>query len=264
MLDNPNLTPKKDMPKADMTPKREAPKSKSTPKVIESDLIRTFQAMSDVEISMYALVGVSCVAILAFLLNCASYNLCFRNHKTPIQAGPPPTGNHKDHKHDWVWLGGGNNHSSAPPGAPPVVSTLKREPHHPMESQHTINTLAHRSLETTPGAVRSAAVPERTATLGRSRTSSQQQKQAKLVDRSATLLSAPHRSDPLHSPTSKRNQVQFTTFTTLDIKHLAALKKNGVGLNWANQQQQQQPPIINQTPLPDMPWPVVRPLGEPQ
>uniref|UniRef100_A0A3B4APJ4 Uncharacterized protein n=1 Tax=Periophthalmus magnuspinnatus TaxID=409849 RepID=A0A3B4APJ4_9GOBI len=133
-----------------------------TPK--KDDLIRTFRSMSDIEIGMYALVGVSCVAILAFLLNCASYTLCFRNQKTPIQAPPPPPGDPKDHKHDWVWLGSGNNHHRNPP--PPG------KPIDPM------------------------------------------------ANRSATLLSTPHRTEPLHSPTSKRNQVQFTTFTTLDINYV--------------------------------------------
>lgn len=268
MLDNPNSPPNKDLPIAEITPKKEPPKTK-TPKVIESDLIRSFRAMTDMEIGMYALVGVSCVAILAFLLNCASYNLCFRNHKTPIQAGPPPSGNLKDHKHDWVWLGGGN-HNAPVPGAPAQVSTLKREAHRPLESRHSMDSIAHRSMESTLPTVSAPAVPERTATLGRSRTSSQQQFQTKAIDpmanRSATLLARPHRTEPLHSPTSKRNQVQFTTFTTLDIKHLAALKKNGVDLNWANKQQtqQHQAPVEPQAPLPDMPWPVVKPMGEPQ
>uniref|UniRef100_A0A672ZPZ1 Si:dkey-1d7.3 n=1 Tax=Sphaeramia orbicularis TaxID=375764 RepID=A0A672ZPZ1_9TELE len=184
IVENPNSPSNVDSPKAELTPKKEQPKSKS-PKFIESDLIRTFKAMTDLEIGMYALVGVSCVAILAFLLNCASYNLCFRNHKTPIQQSPPPTADPKDHKHDWVWLGS-NNPSTQAPCAPPQVSTLKREAHRPLEA------------------------------------SSQQQLQGKAIDpmanRSATLLARPHRSEPLHSPTSKRNQVQFTTFTTLDIK----------------------------------------------
>uniref|UniRef100_A0A3B3VCX6 Transmembrane protein 132D-like n=1 Tax=Poecilia latipinna TaxID=48699 RepID=A0A3B3VCX6_9TELE len=204
-------------------PENESPKTKA-PKVIESDLIRTFKALSDLEIGMYSLIGVSCLAIVAFLLNCASYKLCFRKQKTPIQTAPAPTADPKDHKHDWVWMGS-NSHSTPP--------------------------------------------PERTATLGRCRSSSQQhQFQVKGIDpmanRSATLLARPHRSEPLHSPTSKRNQVQFTTFTTLDIKHLAALKKNGVDLNWANQKTQQQSLPQPQAPLPDMPWPVVTPLGEPQ
>lgn len=271
MLDSPLSPPDKDIPKMEVTTKKEPnpPKSK-TPKVIESDLIRTFRAMSDLEIGMYALVGVSCVAILAFLLNCASYNLCFRNHKTPIQSPPVPSGEPKDHKHDWVWLG--SNSQSAPvPGASTQVSTLKCEAHHSLESipRHSMDSIGHGSLK---GPLPSVSIPaehERTATLGRSRASSQQQFQAKAVDpmanRSATLLARPHRSEPLHSPTSKRNQVQFTTFTTLDIKHLAALKKNGMDLNLANQQTQQyaEPPEPK-TPLPDMPWPVVKPLGESQ
>lgn len=267
LLDNSNSSSGINIPEAE-TPKKELPKSKM-PKVIESDLIRTFRAMSDLEIGMFALVGVSCVAILAFLLNCASYKLCFRNQKTPIQAGPAPNMDPKDHKHDWVWLGS-SNHSAPAPAAPDVsaqASTLKREPHRPLESHHSIDSMGHctGSLPT----VSAPPVLERTATLGRSRTSSQQlQFQGKAVDllanRSATLLARPQRSEPLHSPTSKRNQVQFTTFTTLDIKHLSALKKNGVDLTWSNQQAQQQPvPVEPQIPLPDMPWPVVKPVGEP-
>lgn len=270
MLDSPLPPPDKDIPKVEVTTKREPPKSK-TPKVIESDLIRTFRAMSDLEIGMYALVGVSCVAILAFLLNCASYNLCFRNHKTPIQAAPAPSGEPKDHKHDWVWLGSNSQSAPVQSGASTRVSTLKCEAHHSHESipRHSMDSMGHSSLKGPLPSVSISAEPERTATLGRSRTSSQQQFQAKAVDpmanRSATLLARPHRSEPLHSPTSKRNQVQFTTFTTLDIKHLAALKKNGMDLNLANQQTQQyaEPPEPK-TPLPDMPWPVVKPLGEPQ
>lgn len=268
MLDNPLTPSNNDIPKAEVTPKKDSPKSK-TPKIIESDLIRTFKAMSDLEIGMYALVGVSCVAILAFLLNCASYNLCFRNHKTPIQAAPAPNADPKDHKHDWVWLGS-NNHSTPAPGAPAQVSTLKCDANRPVESHHSVDSMDQCSVESTLPTVSAPSVPERTATLGRSRTNSQQQKfQTKAINpmanRSATLLARPHRSEPLHSPTSKRNQVQFTTFTTLDIKHLAALKQNGADLNWPNQQMQQhQIPTEPQTPLPDMPWPVVKPLGEPQ
>uniref|UniRef100_A0AAQ4S5U5 Uncharacterized protein n=1 Tax=Gasterosteus aculeatus aculeatus TaxID=481459 RepID=A0AAQ4S5U5_GASAC len=190
------------------------------------DLVATFRAMSDVEIGTYAVVGVTCVAILAVLLKCASNKLCFRGKKTPIQAGPSPAGDPKDHKHDWVWLESNSEGTSAP-GAPAQVAP---------------------------------AAPERTATLGRSRNSSQQQHfqgaaMSPMASRSATLLARPQHSEPLHSPTSKRNQVQFTTFTTLDIKHLAALKKNGVDLNWAHQQTlQHQTPAKPQSPLPDMPW----------
>lgn len=218
-----------------------------SPEVMESDLVRTFRAMSDLEIGMYALVGVSCLAILAFLLNCTSHSLCFQNHKSPVQAGGGP----KAHKHDWVWLGGGQG---APP--PPQVSTLKLT----AAPRQSLDSLCRNTLP----AISIPALPERTATLGRNRTSSQQHFHGKsteaVASRSATLLARPQRSEPLHSPTSKRNQVQFTTFTTLDIKHLSALKKNGVDLNWTQQQVSSQAPA----PLADMPWPVVKPLGEAQ
>lgn len=257
MLDSPRSPLEKDSPKLEVTTKKEPPTTKP-PKVIGSDLIRTFRAMSDLEIGMYALVGVSCVAILAFLLNCASYSLCFRNNKTPIQVAPPPSGDPKDHKHDWVWLG--SNRQSA--AAPAQVSTLKHEAHRPLEPCSSMESVGALPTVSLP------AAPERTATLGRSRASSQQQQfQGKapdpLANRSATLLARPHRGETLHSPTSKRNQVQFTTFTTLDIKHLAALRRNGGGMNWTNQQQPGAP-SEPQHPLPDMPWPVVKPLGDPQ
>ena len=270
MLDNPNSPPNKDIPKAEEMPKKERPKPK-TPKIMESDLIQTFKAMTDLEISMYSLVGLSCVAILAFIVNCASYSLCFRKHKTPIQAGPAPNGDPKDHKHDWVWLGTNNPNTPVPGGVPAQVSTLKREAHRPLESRHSMDSMGHRTMESTlPTIIVPPPVPERTATLGRSRTTCQQQQfQGTIIDpmanRSATLLARPHRSEPLHSPTSKRNQVQFTTFTTLDIKHLAALKRNGVDFNWANGQTQQHLiPAEPQAPLPDIPWPVVKPLGAQQ
>uniref|UniRef100_A0A3B3VDT8 Transmembrane protein 132D-like n=1 Tax=Poecilia latipinna TaxID=48699 RepID=A0A3B3VDT8_9TELE len=191
MLDNSNSSSNNATPEGDK-PENESPKTKA-PKVIESDLIRTFKALSDLEIGMYSLIGVSCLAIVAFLLNCASYKLCFRKQKTPIQTAPAPTADPKDHKHDWVWMGSN-------------TATLKREPHCPLESHHSIDTMV-------PGGLQ-GSLP----------TVSQHQFQVKGIDpmanRSATLLARPHRSEPLHSPTSKRNQVQFTTFTTLDIKHL--------------------------------------------
>ncbi|CAL8322334.1 unnamed protein product [Lota lota] len=264
MLDNPIPPPKKDGPKADQKPEKETPKSKSTPKVFGNDIIRTFKAMSDMEIGMFALVGVSCIAILAFLVNCASYTLCFRSHKTPIQAGPMPPGDPKDHKHDWVWLGT-TTQGGEILGPPPKVCTLKREAHCPSPQ-------SHHSMDTQESTLTSVvAPPQRTATLGRCRSSSQQQIQCKapsdpMTARSATLLARPHRNEPLHSPTSKRNQVQFTTFTTLDIKHLAALRKNGVDFNWAHQQQllAQHVPVESHLALPDMPWPVVTPMGQPE
>ncbi|CAB1332680.1 unnamed protein product [Coregonus sp. 'balchen'] len=250
LVENPNQ--KKETPKAEAPPQKEQPKQSKPPQVVESDLVRTFRSMSDLEIGIVALVGVSVVAILAFLLNCTSYNLCFRGHKTPVQGNPDPK-SPKEQRNDWVSLGTTTG---------PQVSILKRENHRSTESHRSLqrqcSTDSHRALESS---LSISAIPERTATLGR-RTSSQQVPTLDpIAQRSATLLAKPTCSNPLHSPTSKRNQVQFTTFTTLDIKHLAALKRNEVDFNWPSQAGEAGEP---QGPLPDMPWPVVRPLGEPQ
>ncbi|XP_012927303.1 transmembrane protein 132C isoform X2 [Heterocephalus glaber] len=63
-------------------------------------LVPTARGLSDLEIGMYALLGVFCLAILVFLINCATFALKFRRKQVPLegQASGP-------HSHDWVWLG---------------------------------------------------------------------------------------------------------------------------------------------------------------
>ncbi|XP_048876091.1 transmembrane protein 132D-like [Brienomyrus brachyistius] len=68
--------------------------------VLEDDLVQSDRGLSDLEIGMYALLGVFCLAILVFLINCIAYALKYR-HKQPPTAGGP----HVNHSHDWVWLG---------------------------------------------------------------------------------------------------------------------------------------------------------------
>lgn len=188
------------------------------PRVVESDLIRALGAMVELEVGVYALVGVSCLAIVAVLLSCSSRSVCVQPQKSPVQGGPAPAGPPQHPKQEWVWLG-----SVAPTAAPAAPAEPRR------------------SLDSVP------ALPERTATLGRNRSSSQQ---GPGLRRSATLLARPERSEALHSPTSKRNQVQFTTFTTLDVKHLTALKDGGERGRG------------QQSPAADRPWPRVKPGGD--
>nr|XP_013005699.1 transmembrane protein 132C [Cavia porcellus] len=56
--------------------------------------------LSDLEIGMYALLGVFCLAILVFLINCATFALKFRQKRVPLEGQAAVT-----HSHDWVWLG---------------------------------------------------------------------------------------------------------------------------------------------------------------
>ncbi|KAK6312722.1 hypothetical protein J4Q44_G00160690 [Coregonus suidteri] len=66
----------------------------------ESDLSQTPRGLSDLEIGMYALLGVFCLAILVFLINCVSFAFRYRHKQLPVLE----QGN-MNHAHDWVWLG---------------------------------------------------------------------------------------------------------------------------------------------------------------
>ncbi|KAM4615725.1 transmembrane protein 132D [Polymixia lowei] len=67
----------------------------------ESDLSQTPRGLSDLEIGMYALLGVFCLAILVFLINCVSFAFRYRHKQLPVLE----TGGNMNHAHDWVWLG---------------------------------------------------------------------------------------------------------------------------------------------------------------
>uniref|UniRef100_A0A673JLD9 Si:dkey-1d7.3 n=1 Tax=Sinocyclocheilus rhinocerous TaxID=307959 RepID=A0A673JLD9_9TELE len=168
-----NLLENANFPFPPEEPKREPP-------LVESDLIQMFSVFTDIEVCIYALVGLSCLAVIAILLHCATNSARSRSKKSPVQCQ-----GQSEHKHHWVRLGTVAEQNRAVP----IATTSKRDPMAPLPL---------------------------------------------MAVRSATLLARPVRSEPLHSPTSKRNQVQFTTFATLDIKHLAALK-NGQNFSWASQ-----------------------------
>uniref|UniRef100_A0A9J7YM13 Transmembrane protein 132C-like n=1 Tax=Cyprinus carpio carpio TaxID=630221 RepID=A0A9J7YM13_CYPCA len=67
---------------------------------MEDDLLQTRHGLTDLEIGMYALLGVFCLAILVFLINCVSYALKYRNKQLPLEGQETMA-----HAHDWVWLG---------------------------------------------------------------------------------------------------------------------------------------------------------------
>ncbi|XP_030647590.1 transmembrane protein 132C [Chanos chanos] len=70
------------------------------PRGAESDLTQSPRGLSDLEIGMYALLGVFCLAILVFLINCVSFAFRYRHKQLPVLE----QGN-MNHAHDWVWLG---------------------------------------------------------------------------------------------------------------------------------------------------------------
>ncbi|XP_062410877.1 transmembrane protein 132C [Sardina pilchardus] len=254
---------RKNVAKKAAAPKRDEEATEEPPAVESSDLIRAFGvAFSDLEICIYALVGVSCLAILGFLLNCATYGLRARGKKTPVQPQDP-----REHRHHWVRLSTSSDPGRMPAPPPPAAVTAAMQAcqgHHPHpehqpppQHHHLHHHHHHQPMEAPPGHNGVPPAPERTATLGRRSSGQQPCRTDSLTGRSATLLAKPVRNEPLHSPTSKRNQVQFTTFTTLDIKHLAALKRNGMEVSWAA-------PVANYAEpkggaLPDIPYPTAKP-----
>ncbi|XP_016386771.1 transmembrane protein 132D-like [Sinocyclocheilus rhinocerous] len=219
-----NLLENANFPFPPEEPKREPP-------LVESDLIQMFSVFTDIEVCIYALVGLSCLAVIAILLHCATNSARSRSKKSPVQCQ-----GQSEHKHHWVRLGTVAEQNRAVP----IATTSKQEMQAAVKIPRAIQMQNSRGPETIqPREIPAIAGEERTATLGR-RTNTLPPRRDPMAPlplmavRSATLLARPVRSEPLHSPTSKRNQVQFTTFATLDIKHLAALK-NGQNFSWASQ-----------------------------
>ncbi|XP_058137199.1 LOW QUALITY PROTEIN: transmembrane protein 132C [Dasypus novemcinctus] len=66
----------------------------------EDGLAPAARGLSDLEIGMYALLGVFCLAIAVFLINCAAFALRYRHKQAPPEGQAAVT-----HSHDWVWLG---------------------------------------------------------------------------------------------------------------------------------------------------------------
>uniref|UniRef100_A0A3B4VKD8 Transmembrane protein 132D n=1 Tax=Seriola dumerili TaxID=41447 RepID=A0A3B4VKD8_SERDU len=163
--------------------------------------------LTDLEIGMYALLGVFCLAILVFLVNCISYVVKFR-HKKPPSHGQEPTG----HRHDWVWLGTDAELVMSVPGSPVQ-----------QDSQTTTTVIDI-------GPDKSASLSRRPSCL------------ASVTDSPlscvGSLRSKPMHTESLHSPTSKRKRVQFTTFSTLERQHSPHLppRENGHGIHWVGKE----------------------------
>ncbi|XP_040010372.1 transmembrane protein 132D [Xiphias gladius] len=177
--------------------------------------------LSDLEIGMYALLGVFCLAILVFLVNCISYVIKFR-HKKPPSHGQEPTG----HRHDWVWLGTDAELVMSVPGSPV------------QQDSQTTTTV----IDIGPG--KTTSLSRRPSCL------------ASVTDSPlscvGSLRSKPMQTESLHSPTSKRKRVQFTTFSTLERQHSPHLppRENGHGIHWVGKEDscEEEPQVPNTEP----------------
>uniref|UniRef100_A0A8C5E217 Transmembrane protein 132D-like n=1 Tax=Gouania willdenowi TaxID=441366 RepID=A0A8C5E217_GOUWI len=152
--------------------------------------------LTDLEIGMYALLGVFCLAIAVFLVNCITYVVKFR-HKKPPSHGQEPTG----HRHDWVWLGTDAELVMSVPGSPIQ-----------QDSQTTTTVID----------------------IGLNKTASLSRRPSCLASVTDSLRSKPMQTESLHSPTSKRKRVQFTTFSSLERQNSPHIppRENGHGIHW--------------------------------
>nr|KAF6309392.1 transmembrane protein 132E [Pipistrellus kuhlii] len=147
------------------------------------------RGLTDLEIGMYALLGVFCLAILVFLINCVVFVLRYRHKRIPPE-GQTST----DHSHHWVFLGNGQPLRAQGELSPPAGGN-------PLEAVPACCHGDHHSS-------------------GSSQTSVQSQVHGR-GDGSSGGSARDQAEDPASSPTSKRKRVKFTTFTTLPTEELA-------------------------------------------
>ncbi|MBN3306895.1 T132C protein, partial [Amia calva] len=148
----------------------------------ESDLSQTPRGLSDLEIGMYALLGVFCLAILVFLINCVTFALKYRHKQVPaLEQG------NMNHAHDWVWLGNEaellEHHTDSSPQQDECTTIIDRGE----ESKYLLNGGCQKNIQ---GQVHRSAEP-------------------------GPCNGKEPKSEPLSSPTSKRKRVKFTSFATI-------------------------------------------------
>ncbi|XP_061754861.1 transmembrane protein 132E isoform X2 [Nerophis ophidion] len=156
----------------------------------DDDFVHSRRNMTDLEIGMYALLGVFCLAILVFLINCIVFVLKYRHKRIPPEGQA-----NMDHSHHWVFLGNGQ-----PLRAQCDLSPQQAEsPGNPLEGVQTCCHGDHHSS-------------------GSSQTSVQSQVHGRGDGSSGG--STKENGEDASSPTSKRKRVKFTTFTTLPSEDL--------------------------------------------
>lgn len=158
------------------------PKAGST--LEENGLMQTTHGLSDLEIGMYALLGVFCLAILVFLINCATFAFKYRHKQVPLEGQASMT-----HSHDWVWLG---NEAELLENIGDVS---------PPQDEHT--TIIDRGL---------GGCEENNHLLLNGGSQKHMQSQVHRPPGSGGRQGRELRQEPANSPTSKMKKVKFATF----------------------------------------------------
>ncbi|XP_008072629.2 transmembrane protein 132D [Carlito syrichta] len=151
----------------------------------ESDLMQASKGLSDLEIGMYALLGVFCLAILVFLINCVTFALKYRHKQVPFEEQEGMS-----HPHDWVGLSNRaellENHINFASSQDEQITAIDRGMDFE-ESKYLLSTNSQKSIN------------------------------GQLFKPSGSTMAdgRDQRGEPPASPTSKRKRVKFTTFTTV-------------------------------------------------
>ncbi|XP_076849945.1 transmembrane protein 132C isoform X2 [Brachyhypopomus gauderio] len=160
--------------------------------VYEDDLIQAPRGLTDLEIGMYALLGVFCLAILVFLINCISYTLKYRHKELSIEGQES-----MNHAHDWVWLGNEaellESHVSLSPQTEEHLTIMDSSIGGLEEGSQLLN--GGSSQKNIQGQVHRGA------------------------DTSTVCTGKDSKGD---SPTTRRKRVKFTTFTTIPVESVCA------------------------------------------
>ncbi|XP_027944830.1 transmembrane protein 132B-like [Eumetopias jubatus] len=148
-----------------------------------SDLTVTSRGLSDLEIGMYALLCVFCLAILVFLISCVGFAWKYRHKRFAVsEQGNIP------HSHDWVWLG-----NEVELLENPVDITLPSE---------ECTTMIDRGLQ----------FEERNFLLNGG---SQKTFHSQLLRPSDYVYEKDLKSEPINPSGPKRKRVKFTSYTTI-------------------------------------------------
>lgn len=173
----------------------------------DDEFVHNPRSMTDLEIGMYALLGVFCLAILVFLINCIVFVLKYRHKRIPPEGQA-----NMDHSHHWVFLGNGEPLRTQNDLSPQTVES-------PSNTLEGVQTCCHGDHHSS----------------GSSQTSVQSQVHGR-GDGSSGGSTKDHGEDA-SSPTSKRKRVKFTTFTlpTEDLPYNSIPIANEEDIQWVCQ-----------------------------
>ncbi|XP_053327819.1 transmembrane protein 132B [Spea bombifrons] len=148
-----------------------------------SEFTQPSRGLTDLEIGMYALLCVFCLAILVFLINCVAFAWKYRHKRFPVadQTNIP-------HSHDWVWLGN-------------EVELLENQADIPLPVEECTTMIDRRS-----------EFEESNFLLNGS---SQKNPYSQIIRPSDYTYEKEVQSEPLNPGGSKRKRVKFTSFTTI-------------------------------------------------